>query len=178
MQCFIRFFYYFASIVFVLLLPITASAEVKIEKSIATAIPPIIYNDEKGESQIFDASKNKLTALHFWATWCTPCIKEFPQLNEIQKEYSEKGFKILAISADGKDVAKVRKFYKDNKINNLDVLFDSNMSTFQKLGIRGLPTTVFINSAGKKIGRSDGAINWTSKETRDFIESQTGVSNK
>src|SRR3990172_2077633 len=44
--------------------------------------------------------RGKVIFLHFWATWCKPCIEEFPTIERIHKEYKNKGLAILAISID------------------------------------------------------------------------------
>lgn len=146
---------------FALFLPVTV-----------TAFPAIIYSDGNGQQHTLDASKHKLTALHFWATWCKPCIEELPQVNNTQKKYADKDFKVIALSLDGKNIDKVKEFYSANKIDSLELFLDSDMSAFRQLKIRGLPTTVFINSAGKEIATVPGTVNWENEETTDFIERQ------
>ncbi len=49
---------------------------------------------------LMDASKGKVVLLNFWATWCKPCIKEFPELVKLYNNYKDKGFTIVFISAD------------------------------------------------------------------------------
>lgn len=154
-----------------------ANAATTIKKSPATAIPTIIYSNEDEKEQPLNTNKYKLTALHFWATWCVPCVKELPQINTIQKKYADKGFKIIALSLDGKKNKNVQKFYSDNKIENLELLFDYNMTAFQQMKIKGLPTTIFINSKGEEIARAEGDLNWESKEVEEFIKSQILESN-
>lgn len=133
-------------------------------------LPAIVYNNENGAEQWLDAKMNKLTALHFWATWCKPCIEELPQVNAAQKKYAAQGFKVVALSLDGKNTEKVKKFYHDNKIDNLEVFLDSDMSAFQKLKIHGLPTTIFINSKGEEIYRFEKPLGWESTEVVVIIE--------
>ncbi len=151
-------------------LPASSNAKTVIKESQSALLPDIVYSDENGKEQPFNANRNKLTALHFWATWCVPCIKELPQVNAVQKKYSQKGFKVIALSLDGKNTDKVRKFYKENSIDSLDALFDSSMTSFQQLKVRGLPTTIFVNEEGKVIARTEGNLDWESREVESFIE--------
>lgn len=151
-------------------LPTGVNAKTTIKESTATALPAIIYSDTNGKEHTLDSSKNKLTALHFWATWCAPCVKELPQINALQKEYADKGLEIIALSLDGKNVDKVQKFFVENNISSLKPLFDSSMSVSNELKIKGLPTTIFINSKGEEIARAEGDLDWKSKETMDFIK--------
>lgn len=151
------------------LLPGTVNAQAMIKKSPGNIITDITYTDENAKQYQFDASKQRLTALHFWATWCVPCVKELPQVNEAQKKYANKGFKVIALSLDGNNIENVKIFYKDNKIEDLDLSFDPEMKEFQKFKIRGLPTTIFINEKGKEVARAEGELDWRSGEVEDFI---------
>ncbi len=155
-----------------LILPLTASAGGSIKESAATAIPAITYNNENGKKIALDTKKNKLTALHFWATWCQPCVKELPEANAAQQKYSGMGLKVIALSLDGKNIDNVKKFYAENHIDKLEILFDPTMESFQQLKIRGLPTTIFINNEGKEIARSEGPLDWQIGEVIDFIEAK------
>jgi thiol-disulfide isomerase/thioredoxin len=44
---------------------------------------------------VFDRTKGKVTLLNFWATWCKPCVKEFPDLLKLQKNYKDLGFELV-----------------------------------------------------------------------------------
>src|ERR1700674_3719348 len=49
---------------------------------------------------VMDASKGKVVLINFWATWCKPCVKEFPDLVKLYNTYKDKGFSMVLISAD------------------------------------------------------------------------------
>ncbi len=129
------------------------------------------YMDAQGKQKLVDFSKNKLTALHFWATWCQPCVAELPAVDAAQQKYAGKNFKVTALSLDGKNIDNVKNFYSEKHISNLDIMLDSSMDSFRELGIKGLPTTVFVNSKGNIIARADGPLDWESDSVKRFIES-------
>src|SRR3972149_9141638 len=54
--------------------------------------------------------RGKIVFLHFWATWCKPCIEEFPTIDRMYKEYKDKGLVVLAISIDKGDKGVVKSF--------------------------------------------------------------------
>lgn len=183
MQWFTAFFHLLASslvkslsimaIVFLVCFSSNAQAEgEEITKPALVKLPEIVYSDENGKAKNLETKGYKLTALHFWATWCVPCVKELPQVDAVQKKYKNKGFKVIALSLDNKNTEKVKKFFKDNKIKNLDVLFDSSLAAFQQLKIKGLPTTIFIDQNGNAVGTAEGYLDWKSKTVQDFIELQ------
>lgn len=104
--------------------------------------------------------KGKPIILHFWATWCGPCVEELPHLDVYAKK-NENTAHIIAVATDFKDVAKIRNFYKDKGIKNLSITFDKEGILSRTFRASALPTTVFINSTGHEIGRIQGAVEWT-----------------
>lgn len=138
----------------------------------AAAAPPgkVSYWNTDGKEIMLDASKNKLTALHFWATWCVPCVKELPEVDAIAGRYKGKGLQIIAISMDSPaQIAAVKKFLKLNNIKNLDLYFDLDTRAFRNLQLKGLPSTVFIDWKGVEVWRASGPLEWTSEETTIFL---------
>lgn len=143
----------------------------KIVASSPKDLPALVYLDH-GKKKTISASGHKLTAVHFWATWCAPCIEELPEVDSTLKAYQDKGLQILALSLDSPDAAgKVKQFFADHGITALKPYFDKDLSSFQAIKGRGLPTTLFMDENGKEIGRAEGAMEWNSEASRQFIES-------
>ena len=103
--------------------------------------------------------QGKPVILHFWATWCGPCVKELPDLDAFAKK--QKAAHIVAVVTDLKDAAQIRDFYKSKGIANLKVAFDKSGALPRFFKASGLPTSIFINSQGHEIGRIKGMIEWT-----------------
>ncbi len=85
-----------------------------------TSTAPVLHSiDEKGLTGLRAKSKGKVLVLNFWATWCTPCVKEFPELLKLQRTYAAKGLQLVFVSID--DDAKARQkviaFLKNVKIS-------------------------------------------------------------
>jgi cytochrome c biogenesis protein CcmG/thiol:disulfide interchange protein DsbE len=88
----------------------------------------------------------------FWATWCKPCIKAFPDLQEIFDNYKDCGLSLFAISIDGpKSTSRVGAFIK-SKGNTFEVLLDPAQKVAKKFHVTSVPRTVLINT--------DGTIAW------------------
>lgn len=117
------------------------------------------FDTETAEKNLKDL-KGKPVILHFWATWCAPCVQELPDLDAFAKKY-ENTAHIVAVATDLKDVAKIRDFYKAKGIKNLSITFDKSGILPRAFRASSLPTTVFINSQGHEIGRIQGMIEWT-----------------
>ena len=52
--------------------------------------------------KMLDSTKGKIVLVNFWATWCPPCVKEFPELVKLYKNYREEDFVLLFVSLDDK----------------------------------------------------------------------------
>ncbi len=133
--------------------------------------PAFHYVDAAGKNLTLDTSKHKLTALHFWATWCVPCVDELPQLADAQDIFGEK-LQIVPISLDGKNAAKAQKFMKDHKIEHLAVLLDPTSKTPKLAGLKGLPGTLFIDQKGNVIARADGPLDWQQEDVAGFLKAR------
>ena len=135
-------------------------------------LPTISYSNEAGKKTTLSTKNHKLTALHFWATWCVPCVEELPQVDAAAAKYVDKKFQVIALSLDGKKSDKVKQFFADHKVKTLKPFLDSDMSAFRAAQVSALPTTIFINEKGEEIARIAGPANWEDEELRKFIEGQ------
>ena len=119
----------------------------------------IILNDEnnieKNLINILDFNSNYV--VNFWATWCTPCKKELPDLNKMKIE--NKDLKVIIISIDKKPIKDQLNFLKKNKVSELTAYFDQNMTFFKSLKLRGIPTTLLINQQ-KIIAKKEGIFSY------------------
>ena len=107
----------------------------------------------------------KPVILHFWATWCAPCLQELPHLDAFAKKHGDTAH-IIAVATDVKDIEKIRSFYKSKGIKNLKIAYDKKGVLAQSFRTPLLPTTVFINSQGHEIGRIQGIVEWDGKAGR------------
>lgn len=131
----------------------------------------ITYKGVDGALQIPDYSAAKLTLVHFWSTWCVPCVKELPQVDDIAKTYGPKGLQVIAISLDTKP-EKAAEFLKRHHITALEATLDNRMASFRLTGARGLPVSLFISRYGELIARIDGPSEWKEgSEPVQLIES-------
>ena len=117
---------------------------------------------------IKDISNNYLI-INFWATWCPPCIKEIPDLLEIQEKFKEK-VKLVFISVDSSPEKVIPKFIKKNKFKNFDVYTDQNFLTSKSLNIKMMPTTIVVNKELFEIARITGYAKWLDKSFIKKIE--------
>ena len=58
--------------------------------------------DRQGETVALDKLRGKVVYVDFWASWCGPCRRSFPWMNEMQQKYGAKGFTVVAVNVDKK----------------------------------------------------------------------------
>ena len=113
--------------------------------------------------------KGKIVLLHFWATWCKPCIEEFPTIERIHKEYKDKGLVILAISIDKGGREPVKSFIDKTGVS-FPILLATDGNIKGAYWTWGTPTSFLIDRKGKILGRALGPRKWDSVEARALFD--------
>lgn len=102
--------------------------------------------DGEGTVKLSDL-KGKVVYLDFWATWCPPCRKSFPWMEEIHTRYQQDGLVIVAISVDGKREL-AEKFVQETKASFITAI-DSGKKTAKAYKLRAMPSSYLIGRDGK-----------------------------
>ncbi len=130
----------------------------------------VIFLDETDEEINIQNLDSKLTILNFWATWCEPCKEEMPSLNRLQANKKIKNLKIYPINIGKENLNKVNNFFDKLDIDNLEPYFD-NPSTLAKIfSLRGLPTTIILNSEGEEFARIIGSIDFDNENFINWLK--------
>lgn len=120
--------------------------------------PNFTWQDETGKQVSFaEVSKGKPVLVNFWATWCGPCVKEMPDLAALSEEYKSKGGLVIGISVDRDDDALVlvSDFVKEKNVTYPIVIDNGDLETAFG-GLRGIPTTFYIDKEGKIVKKLVG----------------------
>ncbi|WP_051307275.1 TlpA family protein disulfide reductase [Desulfomicrobium escambiense] len=102
----------------------------------------------QGLRNLIDSSKGRVLIVNYWATWCSPCVKEFPGLMNVRREFAESDLSIVGISVDYNPKL-VENFIKQNKVNFPIFLDDGSIG--QMMDIGSIPRTLIYDRQGKKI---------------------------
>src|SRR5258708_34779578 len=107
----------------------------------------------------------KLLLVNFWATWCEPCLAEFPELQKMVRMYRKRAMDIVTVSINAPDEKDfVLKFLKEQHAINRNLLFNGNdaadaVSAFGADWSGGGPFTVLIGRKGEGLFKKHGGIN-------------------
>ncbi len=94
--------------------------------------------------------------LDFWATWCKPCIKAMPKLQELHDRFRKQGLTVLGVNEDGpRGQARIRPFLRNRWIT-FPVVIDGDGGVMKRFQVRGLPTSILISSSGTIVLRLAG----------------------
>lgn len=132
-------------------------------------LPDIRFTDGSGATVGLSHWRGRVVLVNLWATWCAPCIKEMPSLDNLQKLMGGPQFEVLALSQDRGGAATVKQYYTRQQIQNLKVYLDSDTSAGRALGTRGLPTTILVDAQGREVMRAEGAHEWDSPTAQALI---------
>lgn len=115
--------------------------------------------------------RGKVVLVHFWATFCVPCVKEMPDLEALWQRYLGQDLVVLAIAADRGSHEPVLEFV-DNSGVTFPVLLDPDGVVRNQYEVVALPTSYLIGRDGKISGRVIGSRVWNGVEGRKIIEAQ------
>ena len=110
--------------------------------------------------------RGRRVLVNYWATWCVPCLEEFPSLVKAQEILSEDNYVFLFPSPDSEEEIKE---FSENRGYPLQFL--SLNQSLDKLHIYALPSTVIIKTDGSVYQKIDGATDWSSPEMIAILKS-------
>ena len=131
----------------------TGGETVAVELADAEALKTLRKNDS-----------GKLRLVNFWATWCGPCITEFPELVTINRMYRQRAFEMVTVAANYPDEKKeVLAFLQKQQASHKNLLFGEPdkyklMEAFDPSWNGALPYTVLIGATGQILYKAQGPI--------------------
>jgi thiol-disulfide isomerase/thioredoxin len=129
--------------------------------------PAATFNDPDGKPVTLASFKGKPVLVNLWASWCAPCVKELPTLDQLARKGD---VQVAAVSQDDGPHASVVAFLQAHKIATLEPYQDPKMALSGALGPDTvLPTSILIDANGKEVWRYVGDLDWTSPEAAKLL---------
>ena len=151
----------------------TLAADPFLEAGVAKTQVPLAAPDFtlkvlEGKTLSLKDLKRKVILLNFFEPWCPTCKKEAVSFDRLGKEWKGQGavFLQVAVKVGEKELRRVKKEWN----LSLPILMDEGGKVAEAYGVNGHPETLFVDRAGKIVGRSFGDKDWTSKSMTVLIQ--------
>jgi thiol-disulfide isomerase/thioredoxin len=105
-------------------------------------------------NQLLQQHKGDVIYIDFWASWCGPCRKSFPWLNQIQQKYAKQKFTIISINVDNVK-SNAEAFLAEHPVQ-YSVLFDSDNTLMQYFSVNAMPSSLLIDKQGQLVDIHQG----------------------
>jgi thiol-disulfide isomerase/thioredoxin len=104
--------------------------------------------DSLGGKQVNLANyKGQVVLINFWASWCGPCRKEMPILEQLNKAYKSKGVQLVGVNVEPNSDDALK--YLKNIPVSFPILFDRTSNVSKLYQVQGMPNTVILDRSGK-----------------------------
>ena len=145
-------------------------AEEPMEQMENVGLPDIPKTSLTGEQISMKALNGKIVIVNFWASWCAPCLEEFPSMIKLVKEF--KGdVVLLAVSQDSNraDIDAFLKSFPDGNDPAIHVVWDESREIGKAYQVDRLPESYLAGVDGKLVTKIVGTINWYSDESKQYV---------
>jgi thiol-disulfide isomerase/thioredoxin len=142
-------------------------------------LPELTFTDGRGTNLRLADFRGRVVLLNLWATWCVPCRKEMPALDELEAKLGNRDFQVIAVNLDTGDRSKPRKFLDEIGVKHLTYFEDPSTNVFQELkrygrAVLGLPITVLVDRNGCELGEVPGPAEWSSEDALKLLREAIG----
>jgi thiol-disulfide isomerase/thioredoxin len=167
------------SIAFALLFTPSAATRAVAAEPPPAATPPVAEVKTAGlevlpatAAEVLDAVRkggSRVTVVNLWATWCTPCREEFPDLMRFYKAYKDRGISLVLVSGDfSSDTEPAREFLASQGVDFRTFLKSGKdeefINSFDPAWSGALPATFVYNDRGEKVHSFLGTVTYDSLE--------------
>jgi thiol-disulfide isomerase/thioredoxin len=136
-------------------------------------LPDLAFEDAEGKSKKLSDWRGRTVLVNLWATWCLPCRKEMPALENLQTRLGGPNFEVIAVNVDTRDPEKPKNFLKEVNLTRLGYFSDPKAKVFQDLKAigraLGMPTSVLVDGEGCEIATIAGPAEWDSEDALKLI---------
>lgn len=130
----------------------------------------LTVRNRNGTERNLAVPPGKLLLLHFWGTFCPPCVEELPGLLAYARSIrKDSGIELLAVSVD-EDFRIVDDWLRKRSAEDLPIALDPRRETAASFGTTKFPETWLLSPSGEILAHVAGPLDWSSAETRRQID--------
>ena len=134
----------------------------------APAYKQVALRDTDGQLRDLSEFRGELLIVHFWASWCTPCIEEMPAIQRLQKALN--GYPSVLVSINvGEAERRVQTASRRLGIT-FPVLLDHDSQVFDAWGGEVLPTTYILDADGRMRYVAQGPLDWERPDVLNILK--------
>jgi cytochrome c-type biogenesis protein len=101
--------------------------------------------------------RGRVVLINFWGTWCAPCIREMPDLQQVYEDYQDRGFVILALATEGDTREEVLNFRAEHELS-FPLIVDTDDLINDEYGVITRPSTFILDQEGVIVFRNYGPV--------------------
>lgn len=111
-------------------------------------LPALTFHALDGKTITTTADlRGKVVLLDFWASWCIPCRKSFPEVDRLSKEFEAKGLVVIAVSVD--EQRKNAESFLSQFPHSMTIALDEKGTAAQAFDLQGMPSSLIVDRTGR-----------------------------
>ena len=114
---------------------------------VGDAAPPFSLASAQGETVALERLRGQVVYVDFWASWCGPCKRSFPWMNDLIGRYGRDGFTIVAVNVD-KKAEDAQRFLAATPAR-FTVVYDAPGATPAAYAVKGMPSSYLVDRSGR-----------------------------
>jgi cytochrome c biogenesis protein CcmG, thiol:disulfide interchange protein DsbE len=156
--------------------------DVPAQVAVGEHAPPFSGRDLAGAQVDLRELRGEVVLLNVWATWCFPCRREMPALEQLHRDWSGNGLRVVAVSIDAATAARdIRDFVAEHDLT-FDIVHDPAQDITQAFQTIGVPETFLIDADGRLrrhwIGRIDPHSESVRGPIREVMQEASAVATR
>ncbi|MCP4044958.1 MAG: TlpA family protein disulfide reductase [Gammaproteobacteria bacterium] len=149
----------------------TAAAAADFTLKVGDVVPANLGKDTNGEEVNVPDLAGKIVVISFWASWCAPCLKELPILENIQNHLGKDRVEVIAVNYK-EDSRRFKQVKKKLAALNLTLTRDRRGSIGKRYGVKGIPHLFVLDKQGKLAFQQRGYSEETVKKIVEILNQE------